>query len=280
MLKSNTLIYPKITVVTPNYNQGDFLETTIKSVLDQKYPNLEYIIIDGGSNDDSVSIIKKYEKQLYFWVSEADAGMYDAINKGFLKSSGSIMCWINSDDILSENSLEYVATVFNEYPKVNWLQGLPTVIDVFGNIIYQRNAIFSPYYFYFRKHEKTFSFIQQESTFWSRKLWDQAHSHLDQNYLLAADFDLWMRFFKYDKIYCTNKQLGAFRQREGQKSSDKKAYIAEVNLSLNRNFKGLNLSSKIIIILLERLSNINNHFVHKIIKKFQSYFIGNVSTIE
>src|SRR6185436_13398869 len=90
--------HPKISIVTPSYNQGTYLEETILSVLNQKYPNLEYIIIDGGSTDNSIEIIKKYEKQLAFWCSEKDKGMYDAIQKGFSKSAGEIMGWLNSDD--------------------------------------------------------------------------------------------------------------------------------------------------------------------------------------
>src|SRR5688500_12214725 len=90
--------YPRITIVTPNYNYGHFLEKAIVSVLDQQYPNLEYIIIDGGSTDNSIEIIRKYEKHLAYWISEPDKGMYDAINKGFSRATGEVMAWLNSDD--------------------------------------------------------------------------------------------------------------------------------------------------------------------------------------
>ena len=158
---------PKISVVTPNYNRGDFLEKTILSVLEQKYPNLEYILIDGGSTDESVSIIKKYQNQIHHWVSEKDDGMYYAINKGFSMATGDIMCWINSDDILWENALHYVAKLFKANKNLHWLQGYPTVIDKDGVIIYQRDPVATVNHFIDKSYIKTHHFIQQESTFWS-----------------------------------------------------------------------------------------------------------------
>lgn len=108
--------YPKISIVTPSFNQGQYLEQTILSILDQKYPNLEYIIIDGGSTDNSVEIIKKYEKHLSYWISEKDKGQSDAINKGLKKISGDLFNWLNSDDYLEEASLFKLAQAFTDNP--------------------------------------------------------------------------------------------------------------------------------------------------------------------
>jgi glycosyltransferase involved in cell wall biosynthesis len=106
--------WPKISIVTPSYNQGRFIEQTIKSVLDQQYPNLEYIIIDGGSTDNSIEVIKKYEKDLKFWVSEKDTGQANAINKGLQHCSGEIFNWLNSDDYLEPDSLFKIAAAFED----------------------------------------------------------------------------------------------------------------------------------------------------------------------
>ncbi|MEZ5010012.1 MAG: glycosyltransferase family 2 protein [Chitinophagales bacterium] len=113
----------KISIITPSYNQAEFLEDTITSVLHQNYPNLQYIIIDGGSSDGSVEIIKKYENQIDYWISEKDSGQTHAINKGFSKVTGDIICWLNSDDIYFDYTLSAVANYFNENPDIDILWG-------------------------------------------------------------------------------------------------------------------------------------------------------------
>ena len=113
--------YPKISIITPTYNSVAFLEATIKSVIEQNYPNLEYIIIDGGSNDGTVEIIERYAEHLAYWISEPDKGMYDALQKGFDKSTGDILGWLNSDDLHFEWTLELIARLFTRFEQVDWL---------------------------------------------------------------------------------------------------------------------------------------------------------------
>jgi glycosyltransferase involved in cell wall biosynthesis len=211
--------FPKISIITPSFNQGEFLEETILSVLNQGYPNIEYIIVDGGSTDNSIEIIKRYETRLSYWVSEKDNGMYDAIQKGFEKSSGDIMAWINSDDWYHPKSFFVVAEIFTNYKNVEWLQGLPSIIDEAGRIVAVHNfRKWSKYEFLIGEYE----FIQQESCFWRRHLWDRSGGKLDISLKYAGDFALWLNFFSYAELYCTNTILGGFRARsKNQFSVDK-----------------------------------------------------------
>ena len=206
----------KISIVTPNFNGAKYIEETILSILGQNYPNLEYIIIDGGSTDNSVEIIKKYESQLSHWVSEPDKGLYDAIQKGFDKSTGEIMAWLNSDDMYHKNSLIVVASIFENLIDVNWFMGIPSTIDEHGNTIAVSNLKKWSKLDYYSGH---FEWIQQESTFWRRSLWEQANATLSTEMKYAGDLDLWLRFFRYEKLYVTRALLGGFRMQSANQLS-------------------------------------------------------------
>lgn len=230
------LKYPRITVVTPSYNQGNYLEATINSILDQKYPNLEYIIIDGGSTDDSVDIIKKYEEHLAFWVSEKDNGLYDGLQKGFERSTGDIMAWINSDDMHHKRSLLTVAELFDALPEVNWIMGKNTFYDEEGRMFVYDLDMYQERWSKWKMFQCDGLFIQQESVFWRRNLWEKAGGYIDSTLSLSGDADLWLRFYRYDILYSTTFLLSGFRFRKGnQKSKDlKEDYMSELKTLIDR----------------------------------------------
>ncbi len=229
---------PKISIVTPSYNQAQFLEETIQSILSQNYPNLEYIIIDGGSTDGSLDIIKKYSKHLHYWCSEPDAGQYDAINKGFKHSTGDIMTWLNSDDLHFPWTLKTIASIMSELPVIEWLTTLQIGGCDFHSFSrgFETLAGFSKEAFldgcYLSVH-----FIQQESTFWRRSLWQKIGEELPTKFNLAGDFALWAEFFELAELYGTISPLGCFRRQNNQKSRQLKQYLDEAKqiLAIKQN---------------------------------------------
>ena len=232
--------YPKISIVTPSYNQGQFLEATIQSVLSQNYPNLEYIIIDGGSTDKSVEIIQKYADHLHFWCSEADGGQYAAINKGFSHATGEVMAWLNSDDMYFPWSFKTIASIMNELPMVEWLTTLNCGFwdwqgfcgDISKAPGYSKEAFLDGCYLASGKN--AIGWIQQESTFWRRGLWEEIGGYISTEFKLAGDFDLWSRFYSHADLYGTFSPLGGFRSQNTQRSRQIEKYISEAQQSLEQ----------------------------------------------
>lgn len=265
--------YPKISIVTPNKNGGAFLEATIKSVIDQAYPNLEYIVIDGASTDNSLEIIEKYSSNISYFKSEPDKSMYDAINKGFAQSSGEIMAYLNSDDLYHSGSLDTVVEIFKTFRTVNWLQGHPTCFDEKGRTcrVVQNATQWSKYRYYLGDYK----FIQQESVFWTRDLWEKSGKQMDAKLKYAGDLELWTRFFRHEPLYVTYALIGGFRLRAKNQLSIEfmDEYLKEAEASILKMKKSMHLEEKKNLRALIAIKNkIKVEEKHKQVVKLQKEF--------
>jgi glycosyltransferase involved in cell wall biosynthesis len=247
---------PSISIVTPSYNQAQFLEETILSVLLQGYPNLEYIVIDGGSTDGSVDIIRKYEDKLTYWVSEPDNGQYDAINKGFAHSTGEIMVWINSDDKYCPWAFETISSIFGSLSEVQWLTSSSPLHWAKDGQLRRAETIsgYARSWFYRGWHcgngPGAKGGIQQESTFWRRDLWDRAGGKVDDNLYYAGDYEFWARFYQFSDLVTTRCPLSGFRHHDHQKTNYPERYEEEAN-SVLTNYRKFSIQNRLWIWLLQ-----------------------------
>lgn len=204
---------PKISIVTPSFNQGSYIKQTICSVLDQNYPNLEYVVIDGGSSDHSVEVIQQYAHHFSYWHSQPDQGQADAINQGFAHCSGEIMGWLNSDDLLLPNALHTVSQYFTEHPEANIVCGFRR-FAIGQQVTHGRFVHLPPNRFTLQRR----CYIAQETTFWRRDVWESV-GPLDSSFHFALDYDLWQRMlakgYRFDLL---PRYLGLFRLHDRSKT--------------------------------------------------------------
>jgi len=220
----------RISIVTPSFNSAPYFEKTIQSVIAQDCRALEYIVVDGGSSDDSQSVISKYSSQIDWSCSEKDDGQYDAINKGFEHSSGEIMGWLNSSDLYLPWTLQVVEEIFTKYPEVEWISSLQkTVLTSKGSHASQNIHGFSADKFAqgLLGSATNANFIQQETCFWRRSLWDKIGGQILSQYRYAGDFWLWSQFFQHAKCTGVDAPLAVFRFHDDQRSGNER-YLEEV----------------------------------------------------
>jgi glycosyltransferase involved in cell wall biosynthesis len=238
------MYYPKISIIIPNFNYVNYIEKTILSVINQNYPNLELIIIDGGSTDGSIEIIKKYETYIAYWVSEKDKGQTNAINKGLLKSSGEIIGWLNSDDTYCENTLNTVAEYFIRYPKIDIVFGDMNFMDLNDNFIYRRRHIrFSFLEGCFLSFSRTLS---SASIFWRRRAME-TNGYLNDSLKCNMDGEYFSRLTINMKVKRIPHALANFRQQPFTKAAEKesnwrKIVDSELAFELENSYQRLWLS--------------------------------------
>lgn len=197
---------PLVTIITPSFNQARFLEATVQSVLSQDYPRIEYKIVDGGSNDGSVDIIKKYASRLAWWVSEKDKGQTDAINKGFAHAKGEVLAWINSDDTYEPGAVSAAVKYLQEHPEVGMVYGDCNFINEDGRVIGRFGSAQTNY----RLLRQGYAHIPQQTMFFCADLWKQV-GPLDPTFYFAMDYDLWTRIAARTEIKYVPQTWANFR---------------------------------------------------------------------
>ena len=263
----------KISVIVPVYNMYQTIGATLNSIFDQNYPNLELIVVDGGSNDGTYEYLNGKKENIDILISEDDNGQYDAINKGMNLATGEVVTWLNADDKYFPWTLNKVSKFFSDFENIDWITGLPSFLEkdgslrnIYSNISARHSSHISRGLF----RDEVFGWLQQESIFFRKSLWDKVGG-LDLNFKLAADFNLWVRFARHSELISVGIPLASFRVDENSRSKKfAKEYKDEVKTYM-RTIK----SKKKIIDFIFYFKFLKNIFGFLIWKKQKLIFYSN-----
>lgn len=210
--------WPRLSIVTPSFNQGQFIEQTIRSVLDQDYPNMEYWVIDGGSTDGTLDILHRYENRLR-WISEPDTGQANAINKGLRLASGEALAYLNSDDLYLPGALHRVGEYFAAHPEVSWLTGRCRTIDARQRETRRLITHYKNFWLGLGSYRvlQVLNYISQPATFWRRQAFEET-GLLDESLHYTMDYDYWLRLGQRWRLHVLPQELAVFRLHESSKS--------------------------------------------------------------
>ena len=223
--------FPKISVVIPSYNQARFLEAALDSILEQEYPDLELIVLDGGSDDGSREILERRSDEFAYWRSGKDEGQYAAIEEGFARATGDVLTWLNADDLHFPGALQTVGSIFARRADVEWIVGQNCLVNefagegrMFPQRIWRRRDVLSG----------EWRWIPQESVFFRRSLYERAGGVMATELDYAADFELWLRFFRHAPLFTVRYIFAAMRNHADQKTKAKERYEAEARAALEK----------------------------------------------
>jgi len=227
---------PRISIITPSLNQGHFIAQTIESVLGQNYPHLEYIVIDGGSTDNTLEVLQQYSSRIS-WISEADSGQSHAINKGLRMASGEVLAYLNSDDIYHPGTLAAVGEFFASHPEAGWLTGKCRIIDQYGTEIRRGITLYKNLWLQFNCYQilSVIDYISQPGTFWRKDVIKEI-GRFDERLMYAMDYDYSLRVGMKYKLWVLNKYLASFRIHPSSKSRSSTIAQFEEDLQVAKRY--------------------------------------------
>lgn len=231
---SHGMKLPRITIVTPSYNQGEYIEETIESVLGQRYPDLEYFVMDGGSTDGTLEVLPKYNGRLV-WVSEPDRGQSHAINKGLQRATGEVLAFLNSDDFYEPGALLKVGQFFARHPQASWLTGRCRIVDERGQEIRRAISAYKNLWLRlgsFRLLQIT-DYVSQPATFWRREVVERI-GPFDEQWQYAMDYDYSLRVGRHFRLWVLHEPLACFRWHAASKAGSSAHAQFEVDLEITK----------------------------------------------